>query len=103
MDTKEILIIVFVAIWLLFALIALAALPVWLRALRARAAISVPKIIVMRMQGFKMSLIVDEYIRARKEGTSVSVDEIAILWRSSPRTFQADVQSLIAAKRSAPK
>ncbi len=98
MDPKLILIVLIGVIQCAVALYILTLLPVWLRALRAKAPLPISKLIGLRLYGCPTASVVDAYIEAKRVGAAVTVDDIAKLWKASPRTFQADVQSLIVKK-----
>jgi uncharacterized protein YqfA (UPF0365 family) len=98
MNLKLIIIVAVGVIQCAIALYLLSLLPVWLRAIRAKAPVAIPKLIGLRLYGCPTAPVVDAYIEAKRVGAAVTVDDIAKLWKASPRTFQADVQSLIMKK-----
>ena len=99
MDPKLIIFVAIGAIQCAIALYLLSLLPVWLRAARAKAPVAIPKLIGLRLSGCPTAPVVDAYIEAKKSGAVMTVDDIATLWKASPRTFQSEVQSLITKKK----
>ncbi len=98
MDPKLLLIVLVGVIQCALALYLLTLLPVWLRARRSQAPVPLGKLVGLRLYGCPTAPVVDAYIEAKRVDTAVTIDDIAKLWKASPRTFQADVQSLILKK-----
>jgi uncharacterized protein YqfA (UPF0365 family) len=99
MDPKLIIIVAVGVVQCVIALYVLSLLPVWLRANRAKAPIPISKLVGLRLYGCPTSQVVDAYIEAKRAGATVIVDDIAKLWKASPRTFHSDVQYLITKKK----
>ena len=84
---------------LILAMIILSFFNVWLRALLAGAAVSIPTLIAMRLRGVPYSLIVDARITAAKAGIPIKTNGLEAHYLAGGNLIPT-VQALIAADKA---